>query len=215
MNVNEIYFNDNKYNVIYKTKRIKKIIIRFKDDTFYISMPLFSLKITAYKFLSDVGLKLIKKVKKSNTYDLENGYVFLYGKKYTKNIDGLFLINNNEYKIDNINDFYNLFITDYFHLLKSRVDYYKNIMNIPVDYKIHIKNVKTILGSNSLKTKSLTFSIILIHYPLVVIDSIVVHELAHYFYRNHSKNFYNVVYKYFPDYKKGLSIFKKGLNNGL
>lgn len=215
MNVNEIYFNGNKYNVIYKTKRIKKIIIRFKDDTFYISMPLFSLKITAYKFLSDVGLKLIKKVKKSNTYDLENGYVFLYGKKYTKNIDGLFLINNNEYKIDNINDFYNLFITDYFHLLKSRVDYYKNIMNIPVDYKIHIKNVKTILGSNSSKTKSLTFSIILIHYPLVVIDSIVVHELAHYFYRNHSKNFYNVVYKYFPDYKKGLSIFKKGLNNGL
>lgn len=215
MNVNEIYFNGNKYNVIYKTKRIKKIIIRFKDDTFYISMPLFSLKITAYKFLSDVGLKLIKKVKKSNTYDLENGYVFLYGKKYTKNIDGLFLINNNEYKIDNINDFYNLFITDYFHLLKNRIDYYKNIMNIPVDYKIHIKNVKTILGSNSLKTKSLTFSIILIHYPLVVIDSIVVHELAHYFYRNHSKNFYNVVYKYFPDYKKGLSIFKKGLNNGL
>ncbi len=215
MNVNEIYFNGNKYNVIYKTKRIKKIIIRFKDDTFYISMPLFSLKITAYKFLSDVGLKLIKKVKKSNTYDLENGYVFLYGKKYTKNIDGLFLINNNEYKIDNINDFYNLFITDYFHLLKSRVDYYKNIMNIPVDYKIHVKNVKTILGSNSLKTKSLTFSIILIHYPLVVIDSIVVHELAHYFYRNHSKNFYNVVYKYFPDYKKGLSIFKKGLDNGL
>lgn len=215
MNVNEIYFNGNKYNVIYKTKRIKKIIIRFKDDTFYISMPLFSLKITAYKFLSDVGLKLIKKVKKSNTYDLENGYVFLYGKKYTKNIDGLFLINNNEYKIDNINDFYNLFITDYFHLLKSRVDYYKNIMNIPVDYKIHIKNVKTILGSNSSKTKSLTFSIILIHYPLVVIDSIVVHELAHYFYRNHSKNFYNVVYKCFPDYKKGLSIFKKGLNNGL
>lgn len=215
MNVNEIYFNGDKYNVIYKTKRIKKIIIRFKDDTFYISMPLFSLKITAYKFLSDVGLKLIKKVKKSNTYDLENGYVFLYGKKYTKNTDGLFLINNNEYKIDNINDFYNLFITDYFHLLKSRVDYYKNIMNIPVDYKIHIKNVKTILGSNSLKTKSLTFSIILIHYPLVVIDSIVVHELAHYFYRNHSKNFYNVVYKYFPDYKKGLSIFKKGLNNGL
>ena len=215
MNVNEIYFNGNKYNVIYKTKRIKKIIIRFKDDTFYISMPLFSLKITAYKFLSDVGLKLIKKVKKSNTYDLENGYVFLYGKKYTKNIDGLFLINNNEHKIDNINDFYNLFITDYFHLLKNRIDYYKNIMNIPVDYKIHIKNVKTILGSNSLKTKSLTFSIILIHYPLVVIDSIVVHELAHYFYRNHSKNFYNVVYKYFPDYKKGLSIFKKGLNNGL
>lgn len=215
MNVNEIYFNGNKYNVIYKTKRIKKIIIRFKDDTFYISMPLFSLKITAYKFLSDVGLKLIKKVKKSNNYDLENGYVFLYGKKYTKNIDGLFLINNNEYKIDNINDFYNLFITDYFHLLKNRIDYYKNIMNIPVDYKIHIKNVKTILGSNSLKTKSLTFSIILIHYPLVVIDSIVVHELAHYFYRNHSKNFYNVVYKYFPDYKKGLSIFKKGLNNGL
>ena len=99
--------------------------------------------------------------------------------------------------------------------INEELDYYKNIMNIPVDYKIHIKNVKTILGSNSLKTKSLTFSIILIHYPLVVIDSIVVHELAHYFYRNHSKNFYNVVYKYFPDYKKGLSIFKKGLNNGL
>ena len=50
--------------------------------------------------------------------------------------------------------------------------------------------------------KLLTFDKDLIHYSLEIIDSIVIHELAHYYYHDHSHSFYNMVLKYCPNYKE-------------
>ncbi len=69
--------------------------------------------------------------------------------------------------------------------------------------------MKTRWGTNSKKTHTLTFSMMLIHYDEEVIDSVIVHELAHYFYFDHSKNFYNVVRKYYPNYDEVQSRLKK------
>ena len=33
-----------------------------------------------------------------------------------------------------------------------------------------------------------------------IIDSVIIHELAHHFVYDHSDNFYKVVYKYCPNY---------------
>ena len=73
-------------------------------------------------------------------------------------------------------------------------------MNIKSDYDVRVKTVKTIYGSNSNLTKTITFNSVLIHYSLDIIDSVVVHELAHDLVRNHSKEFYKVVLKTMPDY---------------
>lgn len=37
--------------------------------------------------------------------------------------------------------------------------------------------------------------------PEYVIDAIIVHELCHLKYKNHSKEFYELVSKYIPNYK--------------
>ena len=38
--------------------------------------------------------------------------------------------------------------------------------------------------------------------PLEFVDAIILHELAHLFHFNHSKDFYAVVKTYMQDYKK-------------
>ena len=86
-------------------------------------------------------------------------------------------------------------------IFESRVAYYAPLMGIPDGYyKIRVRDMKTRLGVNSKKTKTLTFQLGLLQYSLPIIDSVVVHELAHHFRYDHSPAFYKIVLEYCPDY---------------
>ena len=73
-------------------------------------------------------------------------------------------------------------------------------MGVTSPYRVRTAKLKSRYGSNSRRTHKLSFASSLIHYPVEVIDSVVVHELAHHFVFDHSKSFYNVVLRYCPAY---------------
>lgn len=87
-------------------------------------------------------------------------------------------------------------------IITKEVRRFEKIMEIPIEYQIKITDMRACLGKNYYKKGLLTFDKDLIHYSMDIIDSVVIHELAHYFYQNHSKNFYNKVLFYCPDYKE-------------
>jgi predicted metal-dependent hydrolase len=45
--------------------------------------------------------------------------------------------------------------------------------------------------------------------PLWVLDYVVVHELSHFKHMNHSKEFWDTVAMYLPDYKKAVQWLKE------
>ena len=57
-------------------------------------------------------------------------------------------------------------------------------------------------GSCIPKTKALHFSSRLVMLKEEAIDAIIVHELCHIVHPNHSKDFYNLVESYIPNYKE-------------
>ncbi|MGN1295495.1 MAG: M48 family metallopeptidase [Bacilli bacterium] len=87
-------------------------------------------------------------------------------------------------------------------IITNEVRKYEKIMNIPIEHQIKITNMRSCSGKNYYQKKMLTFDQDLIHYSLEIIDAIIIHELSHYFYHNHSKNFYNIVLQYCPNYRK-------------
>ena len=87
-------------------------------------------------------------------------------------------------------------------ILTSRVRKYSEIMNVPVNYDVKITSMRAAVGKNYYTKNLLTFDKILIHYSLEIIDSVVIHELTHYFVQNHSKDFYDILLKYMPNYRK-------------
>ncbi len=87
-------------------------------------------------------------------------------------------------------------------IIKSRVEKYQALMNIPISYQVKITNMRSSVGKNYYKKKLLTFDRILIHFSLDIIDSVVIHELCHYFEQNHSNRFYNILLKYMPKYRE-------------
>ena len=91
--------------------------------------------------------------------------------------------------------------------LPLKVKYYSEIMSL-FPSAVKITSAKTRFGSCSGKN-SLCFSYRLMQYPDAAIDYVVVHELAHIKYKNHGKQFYELVRKHMPDYKEREKLLKK------
>ena len=73
--------------------------------------------------------------------------------------------------------------------------------------KITIKQIKYAWGSCSSK-KNITLNLELIKYSQQAIRYVILHELCHLKYMNHSRDFWNLVEKYMPNYKQVKKEFK-------
>lgn len=73
--------------------------------------------------------------------------------------------------------------------------------------KIRIRDIKYAWGSCS-NNKNITINKKLISYSELAIRYVILHELCHLKYMNHSKDFWNLVQKYMPEYKKAKAELK-------
>lgn len=76
----------------------------------------------------------------------------------------------------------------------------------PEEYRI--KKTKSVWGSCS-SNKKITINQNLMMYSRKAIEYVVLHEVCHLKYMNHSKNFWAMVEKYMPDYKEAERELKK------
>jgi predicted metal-dependent hydrolase len=73
---------------------------------------------------------------------------------------------------------------------------------------VRFKKMKSRWGSCSSK-KNLNFNIMLMQCPIEVIEYVVIHELCHLKEMNHSKDFWNLVQTYVPNYKTHRNVLKQ------
>lgn len=99
--------------------------------------------------------------------------------------------------IEDIDDFYRQKAKE---IMPKLVEKNAQLMNLyPSNLKFR-KN-KTRFGSCSAKN-SISMNILLMKYPLSVIEYVIIHELAHIKHKNHSSAFWNLVEEYCEDYKE-------------
>ena len=192
------------YEIHYK-KNAKRIIIRSNHRG--------GLKVTAPYGISREKIDKIIKIneKRISVYFTKKEKLYYLGKEY-KVIDNVWDLESNKViKEENyivvfrlaenkVLDVLNIWLKkEAFRIIKDRVEYYSNLMNVKAK-DIKIKEVSTIWGSCNSQGE-LSFNYLLVKAPLKEIDYVVVHELAHIKYLDHSKNFWNLVKKVLPDYK--------------
>ena len=86
-------------------------------------------------------------------------------------------------------------------VIAERLPYWSKTTQI--DYKqVKVRDAITRYGSCMPSRKNLYFSSRLIMLPEDKIDAIIVHELCHMKYKNHNKEFYDLVARYIPNYKE-------------
>ena len=78
------------------------------------------------------------------------------------------------------------------------------IHNISLQYGFY----KSKWGSCTPKKHKICFNVNLIFMPLEFIDVIILHELAHLYHLNHSKDFYDLLCTWLPEYKQVMKKYK-------
>lgn len=195
--------NNKTYDVFVTYKRQRNIYFRLKEDGFHISAPVLASKKTIVDGLDKFAYKLAKNYDEKNfNFSINDGWFYLFGKKCSLK----------DYNLNNIDEIEFFIKVKLLEKLPILVRKYEKIMGVKNPYKINVRKTATRLGSNSLKTHSLSFQLNLGYYSEEIISSVVVHELAHDFYRNHQKDFYNCVYLYCPNYNSLTYKLKKGIH---
>ena len=194
-----IYQVDNHdYQVIITYKNIKNIHYRFDGEKFLISAH----RLTPMKLIKNgldkYALKLIKRSVKIKAE--RDNYIYIFGNKIMLSHPGEINFSDGSVISYKDNDDLNKKLKKWFlNVLKRRTEYYAKLMHAPA-YLVKLRKMKSRYGSNNRNTKTITYSLTLIHYSLEIIDSVVVHELTHCFVYDHSDNFYRLLYKYCPNY---------------
>ena len=96
-------------------------------------------------------------------------------------------------------------------LISDKLPYWSNITKIEYN-KVKVRDATTRYGSCMPSKKNLYFSSRLIMLPEEQVDAVIVHELCHIKFKNHDKNFYNLVSEFIPNYKELDKWLKKNGN---
>lgn len=86
-------------------------------------------------------------------------------------------------------------------VISVKLPYWSDITGLSYN-SVKVRDAISRYGSCMPSKKNLYFSSRLVMLPDDKIDAIIVHELCHMVYKNHNKQFYELVGKYIPDYKE-------------
>lgn len=200
MKIFEHTLNGRIYKVIvtYKLGQLRTYY-RFDGENFKVTCPLLTSIFSIMEGIDKYGESLIERTLKDRSYISKDG-CYILG-VWTPIKDGFINVLGKQFLFIDEKNFYKQARKIFKPLLEKRLRKYEEEMNVHPPYKFSMMYKKTNYGSNSARTHTISLNTIMIHFPYDVIDSVIVHELAHHFVRDHSKRFYDVVYKYCPDYK--------------
>ena len=201
--------DDKIYNVIIKKKGNKNTYIRVDENNNIIVTTNYFITNNKIKKILDDNVKFLNKALNKEKKEC----FYLMGKKYDiiideniKNIE----INNNIIKVKSLKYLNNWYKKEIFKIFNDRLDFYYNKFDENIPYPIlKIRTMKTRWGVCNRKVKSVTLNFNLVKYDYDCLDYVIVHELSHFVHFDHSKEFWNTVSKYYPNYK----IVQKKLKN--
>ena len=196
----------NNYNVNIIRKNIKHTYIRVKNNEIVVTTNYLTPKIYINKLIKDNAEYLEKMINHQKKKEEKNKDFYLFGTKYNiiydTNYKNVVIENNN---IITPND---IVLTKYLDSIiketfSKQLKFWYNTFEekLPVP-NLKIRKMKSRWGVCNTKNNNVTLNYYLYKYNKDCLDYVIVHELSHFLEGNHSKNFWKIVEKYYPNYKE-------------
>lgn len=210
MNIN-LGNNNVVVKVIYKNNR--NIYFRFDENALLIvTCPKRTLDDEIINLIhknEEALLKMYEKAIDKQKYDNE---FWLLGKKYNvvynpdleeTQINGEYIYSKDEQMLDKyVNEEIN-------RVFNEEIDICKQCFHNLPDFKLKTRKMKTRWGVCNRKDNIITLNTELIKKDIELLDYVIIHEMAHFYEGNHSKDFWNIVAMACPSYKERRARLKK------
>jgi predicted metal-dependent hydrolase len=203
-----IVINEKTYSVLISHRAQKRTILRFKNDVFFVSSPKKTPISWIEKQIQLHGEKLITRIKNIPASWNELG-MYLLGEW----VDKPKLIKTfHLHEPISMNALlkHSMVKSWFLILLSKRVKDWQKKLDIQSPYLVRVRTMSTRLGSNSRRTKRLTFALKLIHFSWPIIDAVIVHELIHDRHFDHSPRFHQALRVAYPRYDEEHAKILKG-----
>lgn len=198
--------DDYEFNVVIEKKNNKNTYLRIKDNNeILVTTNYFTSKKDIINLIENNRNFIIKGIKKLELKKVNEDKFLFLGKEYNiikmpdSNVN---IVGNNIYVPDNkiLNNWLNKQIKI---IYKDRLNYIYNLFEENIPYpNLTIRFMKTRWGVCNKRLKRVTLNSELIKYDISKLDYVIIHELSHFIHFNHSKDFWKLVEKYCPIYKK-------------
>lgn len=200
---NTYILNNKEYPIEIIRKNNKNTYLRVKDSKIIVTTNYLTSLTTINKLIKNnttfINKQLTKEdlKKEDTTFKLfGNSYDIIYGFKDTE------IENNKIYTKDlkTLNKYLTKYITNIYN---ERLDYYYHLFeeNIPIP-NLKIRKMTSRWGVCNIKNHNVTLNLELSKYNIECLNYVIVHELSHFIHPNHSKDFWLLVSKYYPNYKE-------------
>ncbi len=190
------------YLVEVRQKKMKSMTLRYREGKYRLSAPMQLSVSDIQKWLKSLDEAVWQRLKRNVKVKQGRDFVYIFGQRYDichrpLGIKQVSLKKGRLYIYATLPE---QCLEQYF--------YRQGYCQILPEFKL--AKLKSCYGECFYKKKLLKFSSFLIHEPQQVIDSIIIHELAHLLYPNHSKDFYTWVYAHDDLYQISMQYLKKG-----
>ncbi|MDD4705870.1 MAG: DUF45 domain-containing protein [Bacilli bacterium] len=205
---NKIILNNKEYIYIIERKKIKNIYFRVKDDL--------KIYVSASRLIS---VNYISRLLKENSVSI----IKMYEKKLEKKNEDLKYLGNNLILI--ITDTKAYIDNNYIYaknkeeaqkciyrnakdIFNNRIKRIKPLFSDIPEFTLKVRKMTSRWGVCNKKSMSITLNIELITKDINLIDYVIIHELCHFEYMNHSKDYWNYVAQFYPYYKQARKLLK-------
>lgn len=207
---NKIILNDKEYIYIINRKKIKNIYFRVKEDL--------KIYVNASRLVSN---SYIEKLLKENNQSIIKMYNKILEKNYNNNDlrylgnnlilvtrDVLPYIENNYIYAKSKEDAKKYIYSKAKDVFSSRLNQIKHLYDDLPIFTLKLRKMTSRWGVCNKKSMTITLNTELITKDISLIDYVIIHELCHFKYMNHSKEYWNYVEKYYPYYKQARKELK-------
>ena len=206
----QVRINNKIYDVeIVKKRTTRNTYIRVKDDlTIYVTTNSFVSDKQIAKLLEESISSIKKMIEKCEKKKAKEGYFYFLGKKYD-----VIRTSNEGIALGNEKVFVNKYITpeevdkwykkEALRLFSERLELAYNSFSRNIPHPtLTVRKMTTRWGVCNTKDHRVTLNLELMKKPLFCLDYVIMHELSHLVYPNHSALFWSVVEENCKEYKE-------------